>query len=182
MTEQEKIHQKMQEILDKCDKEKFIFRGEKECYEDVSSNLYRHYKELLKNRKDTDDQFHPPILKFEETIIDRAKHHLGFKTPNIEILAQLQHHGGKTNMIDFTGNIHIALFFACNGSFDKDGRIVLFNASGITQNPDIDHKNTNDYMIFTPASREPRAIFQSSVFVYSPRGYIEKNDERSLLS
>ena len=174
MAQQEKIHQKIQEILDKCNKKNYIFRGEKRCYEEVSSNLYRHHKELLKNRKDTDDKFHLPILKFEETIVDRARHHFEFKTSNIEILAQLQHYGGKTNLIDFTENIHVALFFACNGSFNEDGRIVLFNTSGITEKLDINYNNINDYMIFTPTSRNPRVISQSSVFVYAPSGYIGK--------
>ena len=177
MVEQEKIHQKIQEILDKCDKGKYIFRGEERCYKEVSSNLYRHYNKLLKNKNNnTDNKSHLPVLKFEETIVDRARRHFGLKTPNIEILTELQHHGGKTNLIDFTENIHVALFFACNGSFKEDGRIILFNTSGITENPDIDidYNNANDYTIVTPVSKDPRVIFQSSVFVHAPRGYIER--------
>ena len=179
MAEQEKIHQKIQEISNNCDKGKYIFRGEERCYEEVSSNLYRHYNKLLKNKNNnTDNKSHLPVLKFEETIVDRARRHFGLKTPNIEILTELQHHGGKTNLIDFTENIHVALFFACNGSFKEDGRIILFNTSGITENPDIDYNSANDYAIFTPAGRDPRVIFQSSVFVHVPEGHIGKNDER----
>ena len=44
---------------------------------------------------------------------------------------ELQHYGGKTTLIDFTQNIYIALFFACNGSFDENGRITLLSRSGI---------------------------------------------------
>ena len=178
MAEQEKIHQKIQEISSKCDKGKYIFRGEKECYEEISSNLYRHCNKLLKNKNNTDNKPRFPVLEFEKTIIDRARNHLGLKTPSIEILAELQHYGGKTNLIDFTENIHVALFFACNGSFNKDGRIILFNTSGIMETPDIDYDNTDDYAIFPPAGRDTRAIFQSSVFIHAPEGHIGKDDER----
>ena len=32
---------------------------------------------------------------------------------NIKTLTDLQHYGAKTNLIDFSLNFHIALFFAC---------------------------------------------------------------------
>ena len=55
-----------------------------------------------------------------------------------EILAELQHHGGKTNLIDFTTDYLVALFFACDGNRDKPGRVIL-----LKNEPD----ESNDYTV-----------------------------------
>ena len=43
------------------------------------------------------------------------------ETKDFEILTEIQHYGGKTNLIDFTMDYFIALFFACDGRYDEDG-------------------------------------------------------------
>ena len=52
------------------------------------------------------------------------------------MLTQLQHRGGKTNLIDFTRNILIALFFACDGHFEEEGRIICLEAPKEPSNKD----------------------------------------------
>ena len=47
------------------------------------------------------------------------------ETVDFEILTEIQHYGGKTNLIDFTTDYLIALFFACDGHHDKEGRIIM---------------------------------------------------------
>ena len=47
------------------------------------------------------------------------------KTIDFEILTEIQHYGGQTNLIDFTTDYFIALFFACDGHHDEDGRVIL---------------------------------------------------------
>ena len=174
MADQKKINQKMQEILDKCGEGKYIFRGEKKCYDKVSSNLYRYYSELYKTRGRTLDN-HFPVSKLEKEIVERAKRHIRLDAPNIEVLTELQHYGGKTTLIDFTQNIYIALFFACNGSFDENGRIILVSRSGIPEQTDIDYEKENEYTIVSPTGKNPRVVFQSSVFLHATRGYIERD-------
>ena len=44
---------------------------------------------------------------------------------NFEILTEIQHYGGETNLIDFTTDYFIALFFACDGHHDEKGRVIL---------------------------------------------------------
>ena len=62
--------------------------------------------------------------------MEEAKAYIG-KTDNIddttdiEILTELQHFGGKTNLIDFTEDYLIAIFFACDGSHEREGRVIL---------------------------------------------------------
>ncbi len=44
-----------------------------------------------------------------------------------DILTRLQHLGGKTNLIDFTRDLNIALFFGSYHSPDRDGRVILMD-------------------------------------------------------
>lgn len=44
-----------------------------------------------------------------------------------EQLAYLQHYETGTRMIDFTLDYNVALFFACQENFDKDGALFLYN-------------------------------------------------------
>ena len=39
-----------------------------------------------------------------------------YETDELSILTELQHYGAKTNLIDFTANYLIALFFACDSN------------------------------------------------------------------
>ena len=49
--------------------------------------------------------------------------------PDLELLAKLQHHGAATCLIDFTNSPLIALWFACQPSKGKSGKIVAFDSS-----------------------------------------------------
>ncbi len=42
------------------------------------------------------------------------------------MLVEMQHFGGKTNLIDFTTDYRVALFFACDGAHGECGRVVSF--------------------------------------------------------
>ncbi len=105
------IHKIAEKSAD-CD---YIYRGEPECHQKVSSSLYREYGIELKDFK---------IERVQKEILNEAKK-FTHETDEFEILTQLQHYGGQTNLIDFTTDYLIALFFACDGSHDKNGRIIL---------------------------------------------------------
>ena len=100
----------------------YIYRGEPECYEKVSSNLWREFEEVK--------ALHLDIESVQKAELDRAKRYTE-KTDEFEILTEIQQFGGKTNLIDFTTDCYVALFFAANGSPSKDGRIILQDKSGI---------------------------------------------------
>ena len=80
---------------------------------------------------------------------------------DIEILTNLQHFGGRTNLIDFTEKHLIALFFACDGSPDKNGRVILLK------------RESDDYKIREPSSEIPRVKSQKSIFVESFTGVVK---------
>ena len=155
-----------------------IYRGEHQCYPKVSSNLYRDYdnieeeafdieavqKEMLSHaKKHTGDL--PEDFRMDFTAIPDTDEEYADETIDFELLTEIQHYGGKTNLIDFTTDYFIALFFACDGHHDKDGRVILQSTEEIKD------------MIKHPRNPRHRVVAQKSVFVRPPRGFIEPHDD-----
>ena len=134
----------------------FIYRGEPEHYEQVSSSLWRECQKEIET-----EEF--DIEAIQERMLELAKGYT-HEEDNFEILTELQHYGGHTNLIDFTTDNHIALFFACDGSLGKPGRIILLERS-----EEINKK----YQIKEPRNPQNRIIAQKSVFVRPPNGYLD---------
>ena len=135
----------------------FIYRGESECHERVSSGLYRQFYEL-------DDEFFD-ITEAQERQLKIARAYAKNENDDAKILAQIQHRGGKTNLIDFTSDLNVALFFACNYSQDKDGRMIFF-----------ENRQWDDYCIRPAIQPSNMADAQKSLFVVSNKGYIRDED------
>lgn len=135
----------------------FIYRGESECHEKVSSGLYRQFHEL-------DDEFFD-IKKAQKRQLTIARTYAKDEDTDAAILAQIQHRGGKTNQIDFTSDLNIALFFACNYSPDQDGRVIFFA-----------NRQWYDYCIRRAIQPSNMADAQKSLFVVSNKGYIRDED------
>ena len=134
----------------------FIYRGEPQHYEKVSSSLWREcQKEIGTEEFD--------IEAIQARMLELAKGYT-HEENNFEILTELQHFGGHTNLIDFTTDNHIAFFFACAGSLEKPGRIIL-----LERNEEINKK----YQIKEPRNPQNRIIAQKSVFVRPPNGYLD---------
>ena len=103
----------------------YIYRGEPKCYSKVSSSLYRPYQDIEAEEFD--------IKIVQEEILGQAKMYTRYtgEIDDFEILSQLQHNGGATNLIDFTTDCLIALFFACDGEPDEPGRVILLLETGL---------------------------------------------------
>ena len=110
----------------------YIYRGENKHYDKVSSGLYRYYE-----AKDRRWEWMPEGLK-EKALEKAIKHSSPFLS---ELSSDVQHLGGKTNWIDFTDHPVVALFFACLGEHEKDGRIIVAKESdlGRTHRPSGEH-------------------------------------------
>ncbi len=89
-----------------------------------------------------------------------------YETDDFEILTEIQHYGGKTNLIDFTTDYLIALFFACDGHPNENGRVIIQDKTGIIKE-----------WIKHPRNPRHRVIAQKSVFVRPPKGFIEPHDD-----
>ena len=129
-----------------------IYRGEPECYEKVSSTLYREYTSIAAESLD--------LKVIQDKILSEAKK-LTYEIDDSEILIEIQQYGGRTNLIDFTEDSLIALFFACDGAPDKDGRVILQKTEAIKD------------MIKRPRNPRHRIKAQKTVFVIPPKGFIE---------
>ena len=170
---QRRIRKTISEIEEKSAGGNYIYRGEPAKHEEkpfcgkVSSSLWRQIaKELSKkgvgieiiNTKEVQKGMSSSVKNYAiETIGERE----------FEIMGKLQHYGGKTNLIDFTTDYLRALFFACDGSPCKDGRIIL-----LRRNEVIDKK----YQIEEPQNPVNRVIAQKSIFIQPPEGFIEPQD------
>ena len=161
----------------------YLFRGERQAgNEKVSSTLYRDFEDI------DADGFDIEVVQKE--ILNGAKKHTGHlphtgdlpmdfrpilaemlsvreedTAPiDFDILTEIQHYGGKTNLIDFTTDYCIALFFACDGHHDKDGRLILLKTQNIKD------------MIRYPKEPINRVVAQKSVLIRPPKGYIEQHE------
>ncbi len=139
----------------------YIYRGEPEHYEKVSSSLHRLAPDGFDSGKyDLESQ--------QKGILKNARNHIhDHEKEDFELLTELQHYGSQTNLIDFTTDYHIALFFACNGSHDKDGRVIA-----LQRTEDIDKK----YGVRPPLKPINRVMAQKSIFTQPHKGYIDLND------
>ena len=171
------------EIRAKCVGGHFVFRGttsvRSNVKDGVNSSLYRWAKQedvINKNYKPSD---------IEEEIVKKARKHFPDQTSNIEILTVLRHFDGNVNLIDFSRNLYVALFFACNGKFGKDGEITIVDADKCEKLDRLDGLEKIDHAklasgklgIIEPSQIQEsrtRAAVQGSVFLYSSDGYINK--------
>ena len=155
------------EIVDISAGGDYIYRGEPRCYPKISSTLYRSYESAFDSGKFTIEQIQDiQTQKVKDYICNQDKQ-------DFEIASELQHYGGESNLIDFTTDYHIALYFACaklhgKDGPDEDGRIVL-----LQQNQEIIAK----YQIQRAQYPPNRVQSQNSIFVQPPEGFIYPNDK-----
>ena len=97
---------------------KYIYRGEPKCFDTVSSGLYRENSSGQDNAPAI-----PGIEDIQRNDLDEARTYTQ-ETDEFAILTELQHYGGRTNLIDFTTDYLVALFFACDGYHTHDGRVI----------------------------------------------------------
>ena len=154
------VLEKVGKIAQKASSDRYIFRGESKKHCRVSSKLYREYKEHLSE--------YVNIYTIRNEHLKQAKEYMG-ERPDIEILTEIQHYHGTTNLIDFTTDLLVALFFACSGDFEFNGRLIFFSRSA-----------TSGYVIREPEGVAHRVTAQKSLFVESPKGFIEKNHFESV--
>lgn len=105
----------------------------------------------------------------EELGLDDADHHPNsredYSDSDLELLAEIQHLGGSTVLIDFTQNPDIALFFACTGSYGTDARVIIMT----------DRYNASSDIIPATHPRN-RVISQFSQFVLPSQGYLDETN------
>ncbi len=126
----------------------------------------------------------PPTVTFQNYIrqlLDSAslqgfRYQRDRELSDLELLAELQHFGAATSLIDFTENALIALWFACQEKPNNDGKVVAMATddpdkfSTVTyehlKSPIMQFLNKGKLWQWTPSSLNNRIVAQQSVFVF----------------
>ena len=155
ITDPSRVLAKINEIVEKSADGDYIYRGESDAapHDKVRSSLYREYEADIEA-----ENFDIAVVQAE--ILREAKKYT-YKTDEFKILTELQHYGGKTNLIDFTTDYLVALFFACDGNRTEPGRVIFLQ------------KQSEDYEVLPAPRTVSRAGAQKSLFVQSPTGVVE---------
>ena len=146
----------------------------------LCERLYQHYIGVIGGDNNDDGSVIIEIdnkywscwerIKAHHLLLDSAKdrHPEGSTLSDLELLAELQHFGSDTGLLDFTYNPLVALFFACkpsNKNNGKDGAVYCFNRM------DTLHKKLNIVEITPDDVRLPiRDFFEDAnkVFLWRP--------------
>ena len=183
------VLEKINEIVEKTQGEDYIYRGESELYPQVCSNLYRAYLRLgVKDPAEAAKESQELIVgeakkfldenNFYDTFLPTISPYASLISDNrdrFEILAQLQHYGGQTNLIDFTTDYLVALYFACTHSDEKCGRVICLQINDERKDGEFvsTSKGAEEHKVLKMSTTIKRAVFQKSRFVETDNGVIE---------
>ena len=113
-----------------------LYRGESANFPKVSSTLYRKY--------DIDDSNF-----MQEALSNHLRHARQYERidDEFELQSLIQHFGGRTNLVDFSSSIWVALYFATGGppsenDLPEDGRLLI-----------LDPTENSRYEVFRDADR-----------------------------
>lgn len=144
----------------------FVYRGETSTTHKLRPKFGRRLADPFKS--DTGRSF--PVAGHESVLIKDFKkqsapfltHH---PTDDWDWLAIAQHHGLATRLLDWTENILVAAYFACNSIQERDAVIYVLNIEDISQ-ADMDTSPflLKSNVIFHPRHSTPRIIAQSGLF------------------
>lgn len=110
------------------------------------------------------------LAAYTEILLGGAQRHVG-KCPELppgsselEILAQLQHQGAATGLIDFTTEALVALWFACNEHLEEDGAVYILPRSEVQVVAKSEARIHGVLTYFGTGARE------DGLYLWSPQG------------
>ncbi|MCY4568973.1 MAG: tetratricopeptide repeat protein [Candidatus Poribacteria bacterium] len=113
------------------DSKQYLFRGVSSADYKIDASAYRRIKKGRDNDEEQEGDFEKFLQINKDLIRDaRFRGHdqkKGRKLEDLEVLAEFQHYGAATFLMDFTYNALIALWFACKKSSEnvpKYGKVV----------------------------------------------------------
>ena len=169
---QRKVRNTINEIEEKAAAGNYIYRGEPEWHEQVSSSLWRQFHQCRSTFASYDRADFDYCTLQGAYLRDARQYDGDLHQDDFELASELQHVGGNTNLIDFTKCYLVALFFACDGAHRKPGRVILLKQT---------EQIRNKYQIKKPRHPKHRITAQKSVFVQHPSGVIEEDDIEEII-
>ncbi len=158
----------------------FLYRGQADAAWKVHCSAARRLDENSSNAISS-QLISSLLVGYLEYIIAKARllnyvpHDLPEDSPDLVLLAQLQHHGAATGLIDFTRQPLVAFWIACNEHREKDGAVYLLPRSATVEVSSRTELNNNIQFFYEEDklwSWEPaaalgqRILAQKSVFVF----------------
>ncbi len=160
----------------------YLFRGVSKHTHKLEASAYRRLPEAERNNQNK-------LLKINQELIDKARllghdQKDGHYLSDLELLAELQHFGAATCLIDFTRSAQIALWFACQQSStgEANGKVfavrsddpVLFRTitPKLVVEKDIgyffeeDESGISPLYQWQPKQQNNRVIGQQSIFIF----------------
>ncbi|MDD9973252.1 MAG: tetratricopeptide repeat protein [Candidatus Poribacteria bacterium] len=170
--------------------EQYLFRGVSSADYKIDASAYRRIKKERNSDERQEGDFEKFLQINKDLIRDaRFRGHdrkNGRKLKDLEVLAEFQHYGAATFLMDFTYNALVALWFACKESSkdsSKDGKVVAVppndpkfigrtgEFSIITLDSlgkKIDQLSLNNKQLYQwqPRTQNERIIAQQSIFLF----------------
>lgn len=176
-----------------------LFRSLADAEWEVSAAAYRRIKTF------PDEVPSPSVFQnyvkqlLNDTSLRGFREQKGKRHSDLELLAELQHNGAATCLIDFTTNSLIALWFACQEEPGKEGKVVAMPTDKIELFSTVSYQQMEkpvEYFLreedkdspleenklwkWTPEHMSNRIVAQQSVFVFG-RGKIEQTHYKEVM-
>ena len=98
----------------------------------------------------------------------------------LEVMAQMQHYGAATGLIDFTESPLVALWFACQDELNEEGRVIAVCLDGEKRIKEIKHREdaktalenfflnnpSEELQIWRQGDDDSRMVTQQSLFIF----------------
>jgi hypothetical protein len=148
------------ELTERYSSHRLVWRGARDATWGVESSLYRALTRTLERRPSEEE-----MVAAEKELLERARRDWRFDgRPALEVLAEVQHLGGPTRLLDVTENPLIALWFAVEARTqtervenddEPDGRIFAFVTPerDIRLNMDWNGRHPRWHLLTTDAAR-----------------------------
>ena len=162
--------------------EQYLFRGVSNDAYEIEASAYRRLPKLGRNNPSKLLEINKRLIEYARSLGHDQKN--GQQLSDLELLAELQHFGAATCLIDFSRSALVALWFACqqsstgeeaNGKVfavrgDDPARFKTVNPELIKQDIDCffrpDEHNKYRLYQWEPKLQNNRIIAQHSVFVF----------------
>ena len=167
----------IQKIVSVTGGEECIFRGEPSIRFDYpcSSSLYRQLKQEIT----PEDDVQQLLRERQKELIEDVRKYKAAGDNELEKLMFSQHHGVKTNLLDFTKDYLFALFFACS-DLAEDGRVIV-KLKGKFKELENKEQLWNQESLLVPHEDLQRARDQHGVFLHIPEGRLPLKQGETVL-
>ncbi len=161
---------------------KFIFRGQANSDWKVECGASFRLRKLLNTSVDKPLSYDSILNYHNDELLSKlkTKRFKEYKDlNNMEIIADLQHRGAATLLIDFTSNALVALYFACLPDKKKNGAVFIANSTKFSRVSDsklesismdienmIREKEEDRLYWWEPSQINNRISAQDSIFIF----------------